>query len=226
MPTLKELYTTIKSLRDMNLPVNDELRRSVDSLEEKIIKDEILPALSEDIDEKLHEVERDLVILVEYHPGEPVRVALTRKVKINAIDGAKIITPAIGSVGRPVSPECQRVVNTDQEPSRHVENITRGLSVRFPDGSVICGRNAIETVKAVIRRVGMERVAALGITHSGYNLVSRKRRPQNDGVVWQHALDGWYVYSNMSNSQKVKDLRTISECYHLGLRIDEGKPEI
>ena len=38
MATLKELYTTLKSLRDMNLPVDDKLLKAADHLEEKIIK--------------------------------------------------------------------------------------------------------------------------------------------------------------------------------------------
>ena len=50
MATLKELYTTLKSLRDMNLPVDDKLLAAADSLEEKIIKEEILPSLSQNIE--------------------------------------------------------------------------------------------------------------------------------------------------------------------------------
>lgn len=50
MATLKELYTTLKSLRDMNLPVDDKLLKAADNLEEKIIKEEILPALSQNIE--------------------------------------------------------------------------------------------------------------------------------------------------------------------------------
>ena len=41
MTTLKELYTTLKSLRDMNLPVDDKLLKAADNLEEKIIKPQI-----------------------------------------------------------------------------------------------------------------------------------------------------------------------------------------
>lgn len=50
MATLKELYTTLISLRDMNLPVDDKLLKAADNLEEKIIKEEILPALSQNIE--------------------------------------------------------------------------------------------------------------------------------------------------------------------------------
>ena len=62
MATLKELYTTLKSLRDMNLPVDDKLLKAADNLEEKIIKEEILPALSQNIEPQLSEIQRDLFL--------------------------------------------------------------------------------------------------------------------------------------------------------------------
>lgn len=93
MATLKELYTTLKSLRDMKLPVDDKLLKAADNLEEKIIKEEILPALSQNIEPLLNEIQRDLVLVVEYHPGEPISVALSRKAKISDFTDAKPMTP-------------------------------------------------------------------------------------------------------------------------------------
>ena len=48
-------------------------------------------------------------------------------------------------------------------------------------------------------------------------------RPTVPGHIWQHECDGWYIYSNISNSQKASDLQLISDHYHLGLKIEEGK---
>jgi hypothetical protein len=45
-------------------------------LEEGIIKEEILPALSSDIAPRLNPIQRDLVLVVEYHPGEPISVGM------------------------------------------------------------------------------------------------------------------------------------------------------
>ena len=67
MTILKELYTTLKSLRDMNLHVDDKLLKAADNIEEKIIKEEILPALSQNIKPQLSEIQRELVIVVGYH---------------------------------------------------------------------------------------------------------------------------------------------------------------
>ena len=107
MATLKELYTTLKSLRDMNLPVDDKLLKAADNLEEKIIKEEILPALSQNIEPQLSEIQRDLVLVVEYHPGEPLSVALSRKTKISEIIDAKTLTPK-SSKQHPLNLMCQQ----------------------------------------------------------------------------------------------------------------------
>ena len=200
MATLKELYTTLKSLRDMNLPVDDKLLKAADNLEEKIIKEEILPALSQNIEPQLSEIQRDLVLVVEYHPGEPLSVALVSSTEKQI----------------PIEPH---------DPTKHVENATKGLKVTFPDGTVIWHKQAIDTFISTLRKIGLNRVAEMGIKHGGgYDLVSKDKRPTVPGRIWQHECDGWYIYSNMSNSTKVDDLKLISEHYKLGLIIEEGKP--
>ena len=135
MATLKELYTTLKSLRDMNLPVDDKLLKAADNLEEKIIKEEILPALSQNIEPQLSEIQRDLVLVVEYHPGEPLSVALSRKTKISEIIDAKTLTP---KSSKPVSSSEKPASVEPHVPTKHIENPTKGLRVTFPDGTVIC----------------------------------------------------------------------------------------
>ena len=221
MATLKELYTTLKSLRDMNLPVDDKLLKAADNLEEKIIKEEILPALSQNIEPQLSEIQRDLVLVVEYHPGEPLSVALSRKTKISEIIDAKTLTPRSST---PVKSNLQAEEEEPHEPTKHVENATKGLRVIFSDGTVIWNSQAIVTFIETLRKIGLSRIPEIGIVHSGYNLVSKKKREPVPGRIWQHESDGWYIYSNMSNSVKIEDLRTISNYYHLGLTIEEVKP--
>ena len=71
----------------------------------------------------------------------------------------------------------------------------------------------------------LERIPAVGIQHgNGYNLVSKDKRPTMPGRIWQHECDDWYIYSNISNGTKAEDLKRISDHYHLGLKIEEGKP--
>lgn len=224
MATLKELYTTLRSLRDMNLPVDEKLLKAADSLEEKIIKEEILPSLSQNIEPLLSEIQRDLVLVVEYHPGEPISVALSRKAKISEIVDAKQLTPQPERVSLPISSKLPAIVAEPHEPTKRVVNVTKGLRVTFPDGTVVWHKQAIETFVDALRKIGLERIPMVGIEHGGYNLVDKRKRPTEAGRVWQHECDGWYVYSNISNSTKRDDLQKISDFFHLGLKIEEGKP--
>lgn len=223
MATLKELYTTLKSLRDMNLPVDDKLLKAADNLEEKIIKEEILPALSQNIEPQLSEIQRDLVLVVEYHPGEPISVALSRKTNITELLDAKALTP---KSSKPVSNSEKPAIVDPHLPTKHVENPTKGLRVTFPDGTVIWHKAAINTFVDALRKIGLDRIPQVGIEHGGYNLVSKDKRPVVPGRVWQHEVEGWYVYSNISNDTKADDLKRISEFFNLGIKVEEGKPNI
>lgn len=196
----------------------DAVRRK----EEEIIRDEILPAMRKDIEPRLSAIKRDLVLVVEYHPGQPISVALSRKMKINQITDAKTITPVQEKVGEPVVSTKKSSSVEPHVPTKQVVNHTKGLRVQFPDGTVICRTTAIETLKASLRRIGLQRVHDLNIQHSGYNLVSKQKRP-SDGQIWQHELDGWYIYSNTTNLVKINDLRFISDKLHLGLKVDVAK---
>jgi hypothetical protein len=221
MATLRKLYATLNSLREMNMPVNDQLLRAVDELEEKIIKEEILPVMSKNIEPLLGEIQRNLVLVVEYHPGEPISVTLTRKIKISEVVDAKHITQVTNRIVTPVSGG--RTERESREPTRSVVNATKGMRVTFPDGTVICRRYAIDTFIDVLRKIGLHRIPAVRVMHSGYNLVSKEKREEQPDVTWQHECDGWYIYSNISNSKKCDDLQMISDYYHLHLKIEEGR---
>ena len=225
MATLKELYTTLKSLRDMNLPVDEKLLKAADNLEEQIIKEEILPSLSQNIEPLLSEIQRDLVLVVEYHPGDPISVALSRKAKISDFVDAKPMTPQAERVSTPVSSDTPASPTIPHEPTKHIENPTKGLRVTFPDGTVVWRKSAIDTFIETLKIIGLDRIPQVGIVHRVYNLVGKKKRPLVPGRVWQHEIDGYYVYSVLNNPMKIADLKRISKYYKLGLKIDEVKPK-
>ena len=93
MTKLEKLYSIIENSRDVGVKLPKGVLQQVEELEEGIIKEEILPALSSDIAPRLNPIQRDLVLVVEYHPGEPISVALSRKTKISEMTGAKVPTP-------------------------------------------------------------------------------------------------------------------------------------
>ena len=223
MTKLEKLYSIIENSREVGVKLSKDVLQQVEELEEGIIKEEILPALGNDIAPRLEPIKRDLVLVVEYNPGEPISVALSRKTKISEIIGAKMLTPRSST---PVKSEEEPTEVKPHEPTKHIENTTKGMRVTFPDGTVIWHRQAIDTFIDALRKIGLERIHTVGIEHgNGYNLVSRDKRPTVPGRIWQHECDGWYIYSNISNGTKSEDLKRISDYYHLGLKIEEGKPE-
>ena len=222
MSRLSELYKAMETLRKENIDLTD-VEKQVSELEEEIIKKEILPVITESIEPALKDVKRELVLVVEYHPGEPISVALSRKTKISEMTGAKVLTPRSST---PVKSEEEPEEVTPHEPTKRIENVTKGMKVTFPDGTVIWHRQAIDTFIDALRKIGLERIPAIGIEHGGgFNLVSKDKRPTMPGRIWQHECDGWYIYSNISNGTKADDLKRISDYYHLGLKVEEGKPD-
>ena len=222
MSRLGDLYKAMETLRKEGLSLNKDLERQVEELEENIIKDEILPSLSSDIAPRLEPIKRDLVLVVEYHPGEPISVALSRKAKISEIIDAKTLTPRSST---PVKSQVEPPQIEPHEPSKQVTNKTKGLRVTFPDGTVIWHRQAIDTFIDTLRKIGLSRIPQVGISHKGYNLVGKKKRPTEPGRIWQHECDGWLIYSNISNQTKIEHLKEISKFYRLNLKIEEGKPQ-
>jgi hypothetical protein len=221
MTKLEKLYSIIENSREVGVKLSKDVLQQVEELEEGIIKEEILPALGNDIAPRLEPIKRDLVLVVEYHPGEPISVALSRKAKISEIMGAKTLTPTNSN---PVKSEVKPEPTEEHEPTKHVENTTKGLRVTFPDGTIIWHQAAINTFIETLRKIGLERIPRVGIIRSGYNIVSKDMRPPVPGRIWQHESDGWYIYSNTSNSMKIEDLRKISNYFGLNLIIEEGKP--
>ena len=219
---LKTLYSIVEGYKDLEMKMGEDTIFQMNEKEEEIIRTEILPIIGKDIEPTLRQIKRNLVLVVEYHPGQPISVALSRKMKINQITDAKTITPVQEKVGEPVVSTKKSSSVEPHVPTKQVVNHTKGLRVQFPDGIVICRTTAIETLKASLRRIGLQRVHDLNIQHAGYNLVSKQKRP-SDGQIWQHELDGWYIYSNTTNLVKINDLRFISDKLHLGLKVDVAK---
>jgi hypothetical protein len=222
MTKLEKLYSIIENSHDVGVELPEGVIQQVEKLEEGIIKEEILPALGNDIAPRLKPIKRDLVLVVEYHPGNPISVALSRKTKISEIQGAKTLTPKSST---PVKSKEEPVEVEPHVPTKHIENTTKGLKVTFADGTVVWHRAAIDTFIETLRRIGLERIPQVGIMHSGYNLVGKKERPTSPGRIWQHKSDDWYIYSNICNETKAEDLKRISDYYRLGLKIEEGKPK-
>ena len=79
MSRLSKLYQTMENLKELGLSINEDLIQEANELEEEIIKKEILPVLSKTIEPALQPVKRELVLVVDYVPEQPLSVHLSRK---------------------------------------------------------------------------------------------------------------------------------------------------
>ena len=86
MSRLSDLYKAMETLRKEGLSLNEDLEKQVSDLEENIIKKEILPIVTETIAPALKQVQRELVLVVDYVPGIPISVHLSR-LKITFANG-------------------------------------------------------------------------------------------------------------------------------------------
>lgn len=93
----------------------------------------------------------------------------------------------------------------------------KGMTIIFPDGTVFKDRKSIEAFKLALDKIGLEEISKRDdIKHGGgYNLVGKIKRP---GEKKQHLYKGWYIYSNLNDRDKCKDL--IALCP--GIKVFDG----
>ena len=209
MSRLSDLYKAMETLRKEGLPVDENLERKANELEEEIIKKEILPVLSKTIEPALQPVQRELVLVVDYVPGKPLSVHLSRKRNFTAEIDAKEILP---------DPEVEHKEIGKTGPKIVKQPVTR-LKITFADGTVIQERNAAETFVAFVRKVGVERVRSLGLKQCKISLVSNTI-DKKYGDKQKPLGNGWYLMTNTSTQSKLKDIEAIAKAFDIKVKMD------
>lgn len=210
MTRLKTLYASIKGLQDLGLPLNEETLKAADELEEQLIKTEILPAMSKDIEPLLSQIQRELVLVVEYKPGAPISVALSRKTNITELLDAKKLEIDPEVTHREIGPRGKKVEGVAP---------ATGLCVRLRDGSVIQEIDAATTFTKAIIKAGLISVRNLDIKRCGINIVSTTK-DKKYGKAQREAAPGLYVLTHSSTKDKKKVLDSISSALDLGWTVE------
>lgn len=211
MTKLEKLYASIKGLLELGLPLNEETLRAADDLEEQLIKTEILPAMSKDIEPRLSQIQRELVLVVEYKPGTPISVALSRKTNITELIDAKILEQ---------DPQVEHKDGTKRRKPVERINEKTVLRVTFSDGTVIEDKKAKITFTKTIQKIGLMRVRNLGIAFCGVPIVSNTL-DKKYGKAQVPVEGGLYVMTHCSTHDKKKQLDKISKELNLGIVVDE-----
>jgi hypothetical protein len=210
MSRLSDLYKAMETLRREGLSLNEDLEKQVNELEENIIKKEILPIVTETIAPALKQVQRELVLVVDYVPGSPISVHLSRKRNFTAgITDAKEILP---------DPQVEHKEIGKTSPKGNIAPATR-LRITLADGRVIQESQAAETFRQFVMMIGLERVRSLGMTQCKVPLISNtldkkyKRAQKPVG-------NGWYLMTNSNTQTKKRDIERIARELHIKIKVD------
>ena len=204
MTKLEKLYSIIENSNDVGVKLTDDVIQQVEELEEKIIKEEILPSLSGDIAPRLKPIKRDLVLVVEYHPGKDISVALSRKAKVVETLGAKPLE---------LDPQAQHKEGKKGIAKSHVSPKT-GLCVYLPDGSFIQEPKACDTFIKAIQLAGVMQVRELGMSFCHVPIVSNTIDAKY-GRAQHPVSNGLYVLTHSSTKDKKKQLDKIGAALKL-----------
>jgi hypothetical protein len=199
MTKLEELYQAIQTLNNLGAKLPESLIEQTNQIEENIIKNDIIPALAETIDPIIQQIQRDIMLIVDYRPNEPLSVRIAKKKS--------------------------SLIPQEQDLPQHEEKIERefankapktGLGVEFSDGKVIAERYAYETLIESIKKIGWEQVRDLNIVVSKLPFISNKKYD-----IDQHEIvKGIYVITHSSTKRKKEILDYISDELGLNLKVE------
>lgn len=210
MTKLEKLYNSIQTLKELGAKLPEELIAQTDKLEEDIIKNEILPVVTEKIEPIISQIQRELVLVVDYIPNEPLAIKLSRKRNFSELSEAKELTP-----DAPVQHNTGKITRKTAQGKKPKTN----LRVTFPDGKVVENHFAYETLLEVIRRAGAEKVRELGHIQCGVPLVSTTIDDYYGNA--QHEIaKGLYVITHSSTQAKKQQIEEISKALKLNLKVE------
>ena len=209
MTKLEKLYQSIEGLKELGLPLNEETLKAVDNLEEELIKNEVITRLTDSIEPIITQIQRPIVLVVDYVPDEALSVRLTRK---------RVITDDTATKEYTLAPKAKE---PEKKPHKTITSATKapwtGLVVTYPDGEVINNKYAYETLIQVVEKAGIDRVAKLGMKQLGLEFISKTR----DDFYNQHELPGGnLIVTHSATIKKKQQIEEISKKLGLGLKVE------
>ncbi|GAA4340102.1 hypothetical protein [Flaviaesturariibacter amylovorans] len=207
MTKLEQLYNSIQNLKELGVQLPDKLIEETSRIEEEIIREEIIPKVKEAINPVITQIQRELVLVVEYIPDEPLAVRITRKRSFSAPEEIEVINHN----PKPFTPKKGYSVPLHSKSEKTV------LSVRFPDGKVVSERFAYETLVKCISIIGYEKIQPLNMSRAGVPLISNKK---DDYYRQTELKPGVLVMTHSSTQDKKQQLDEISRRLNLNLIVD------
>lgn len=220
--TLEEIYTLVDLNAKMGWQLTPEQEAQVKSLEEKYIKEKVLPLLEESIAPALAPIRRKMVLVMDYTPGMPLSVKLSRRVNFTGDnEECKIASEPVGgtkSTAGEHSGAEQGESKGESQGEYEVSSALTILRVTLPEGLVICEKKAKDTFIEVLQYLGIQRVADLGLMWCKIPLVSTEKDARYGKS--QVFVDGYYINTNSGTEYKRKQLEEISRLLGEPLKVE------
>lgn len=233
MSKLTDFYTHKASLVEKGEPIDPQW----ELLEDKLLKEELLPELIEQLKTVLLKVKSPLMFSGSYDPNGCLSVSFTRNcIQLSslfqtAIQGEQRMVMDGGVLGTDVVAEPETVddnaVVTPEQRNTKAKSI--GFSVSFRDGTVYHEKKAVNTWIQALKKIGLETVCNNRSKHTAWHrvngqdicIVERSETVRDsNGKSPQTLVDGFYVMTQLSNDQKEKDLLALGEYMpKLGIKV-------
>lgn len=208
MSKLSKLYELRRLSQEFGMEWTEKQERQLEAEEEHLIKKEVLPVVTKSIEPVLSQVERELVLVVDYVPGIPLKVSLSRKRNLfDAIEDVVEIKP---------DPE---VEHTEKKKGgkKVVTNPRTRLRITMPDGSIIEERTAWESLHKFVLKVGIDKVRAVGLIANKIPLVSNTVDKKYQ-TAQKPLGNGWHLMTCSDTATKRKQILAIAS--YIGMKIN------
>lgn len=233
MSKLTDFYTHKASLLEKGEPVDPQW----ELLEDKLLKEEFLPELIEQLKAVLLKVKSPLMFSGSYDPNGCLSISFTRNcMQISSLSQTAIqgeqrivmdeVVPNTDVAAEPETVDDNAVVTPEQ---RNTKAKSIGFSVSFRDGTVFHEKKAVYTWIQALKKIGLETICNNRSKHAAWHRVNgqdvciverTETVRESDGKSPQTLVDGFYVMTQLSNDQKERDLLALGEYLpKLGIKV-------
>ena len=226
-----------------------EIEQKWEALEEKLLCEELLPAIGYALKPLLKDVKTQLTINVNYMPDGTLAMSFTRNsLMMTMTENTGMEAPKEESTPlsveadmveepEPAETEDMQTVVEEEKPVDYViatfpdgttvnlpKKTLKRYKVVFPDGTVFDEGEGKSTLIKVLRKIGLKRICkeAQHVEHSGYKLVGTIPFRDNEGKIdksKQDYVDGYYVFKNTDTPDKILDILKISSKFGVGVEV-------
>lgn len=209
MKKIKNFYANKKLDKAQGKRLGDRY----DFVEDKIIKEELLPLIMKKLKPILTEVGSPLILTIQHTPHDKITIS-TRGLSLSSL------------IDNTPTPQPVKSSQPHEPAKKRTRSVQPGFSVTFPDGVTFHGETALDTYVDTLRKIGLQKIyehPLVPIIAKEFKLVDIRER-QKPGIKYpQQEVDGYFIYKNLGTDDKIRKLKKLSEIFGLNLEIERDE---